>query len=108
MYLLASIIIAADSISASRPGARRESFEEYIKRLQALETIATSFDGVDKAFAIQAGREVRIFVNSEKVLDDSALILARDIAKKIEENMKYPGQIKITLIRETRVIEYAK
>lgn len=107
-FLLASIIIAADSISASRPGARRESFEEYIKRLQALETIATSFDGVDKAFAIQAGREVRIFVNSEKVLDDSALILARDIAKKIEENMKYPGQIKITLIRETRVIEYAK
>lgn len=107
-YIESSIIIAADAISASRPGARRESFEDYLKRLTTLEGIATSFDGVEKAFAIQAGREIRVFVSSEAVNDDSAFLLARDIAKNIEEGMKYPGQIKVTLIRETRVIEYAK
>lgn len=106
--VLASIIIAADSISASRPGARRESFDDYIKRLQTLESLATSCEGVEKAYAIQAGREVRVFVNSEKITDDNAYMLARDIAKKVEGGMKYPGQIKVTLIRETRVIEYAK
>jgi len=107
-FLTAAIVSAADAISASRPGARRESFENYIKRLQTLEAAATSFDGVEKAYTIQAGREVRVFVASEKVDDQSAAILARDIAKKIESEMKYPGQIKITLIRETRIVEYAR
>ncbi len=107
-YLTSAIVSAADAISASRPGARRESFENYIKRLQTLEGIATSFEGVEKAYAIQAGREVRIFVASDKVDDQKASIMARDIAKKIENEMKYPGQIKITLIRETRIIEYAR
>jgi ribonuclease Y len=107
-YPEASILIAADAISASRPGARRESFEDYLKRLTTLESIATSFEGVEKAYAIQAGREVRVFVASDSVNDDTAYLLARDIAKKIEGGMKYPGQIKVTLIRETRVVEYAK
>jgi len=107
-YLTAAIVSAADAISASRPGARRESFENYIKRLQSLEAAATSFEGVEKAYAIQAGREVRVFVASDKVDDQKATIMARDIAKKIENEMKYPGQIKITLIRETRIIEYAR
>lgn len=107
-YLTAAIVSAADAISASRPGARRESFENYIKRLQSLEAAATSFEGVEKAYAIQAGREVRVFVASDKVDDQKAAIMARDIAKKIESEMKYPGQIKITLIRETRIIEYAR
>ncbi|MFN4216794.1 MAG: ribonuclease Y [Brevinematales bacterium] len=107
-YLTAAIVSAADAISASRPGARRESFENYIKRLQSLEAAATSFEGVEKAYAIQAGREVRVFVASDKVDDQRAAIMARDIAKKIENEMKYPGQIKITLIRETRIIEYAR
>lgn len=107
-FVEASIVMAADAISASRPGARRESFEEYLKRLQNLENIATSFPGIEKAYAIQAGREVRVFVSSDAVTDDNAYLLAKDIAKKIENEMKYPGQIKITLIRETRVIEYAK
>ncbi|MFN3659973.1 MAG: ribonuclease Y [Brevinematales bacterium] len=107
-YLTAAIVSAADAISASRPGARRESFENYIKRLQSLEAAATSFEGVEKAYAIQAGREVRVFVASDKVDDQRAVIMARDIAKKIESEMKYPGQIKITLIRETRIIEYAR
>ncbi|MCX7882886.1 MAG: ribonuclease Y [Brevinematales bacterium] len=107
-YLTAAIVSAADAISASRPGARRESFENYIKRLQSLEAAATSFEGVEKAYAIQAGREIRVFVASDKVDDQKATIMARDIAKKIENEMKYPGQIKITLIRETRIIEYAR
>lgn len=107
-FLLASIVMAADAISAARPGARRESFDDYVKRLQNLENIATGFQGVDKAYAIQAGREVRVFVSSEVVNDDAAYIMARDIANKVEAEMKYPGQIKVTLIRETRVIEYAK
>ncbi len=107
-FIEASIVMAADAISASRPGARRESFEDYLKRLQMLETIATSFEGIEKAYAIQAGREIRVFVKSDVVSDEKAYLIARDIAKKIENEMKYPGQIKITLIRETRVIEYAR
>jgi ribonuclease Y len=107
-YIEGYIIVSADAISAARPGARRESFEDYVKRLQTLEAAATSFEGVEKAYAIQAGREVRVFAQSDLVNDDAAYILARDIAKKIENEMKYPGQIKVTLIRETRVIEYAK
>ncbi len=107
-YIEASIVTAADAISAARPGARRESFEDYLKRLQNLESIATSFQGIEKAYAIQAGREVRVFVASDVVNDESAYILTKDIAKKIESEMRYPGQIKVTLIRETRVVEYAK
>jgi len=107
-YIEASIVMAADAISASRPGARRESFEDYLKRLQNLESIATSFTGIEKAYSIQAGREVRVFVTSSIVNDEMANVLVKDIAKKIENEMKYPGQIKVTLIRETRVVEYAR
>ena len=99
---------AADAISAARPGARRENVQNYIKRLQQLEEICTSFDGVDKSFAIQAGREVRIMVKPEIVSDDNMVILARDIAKKIEETLEYPGQIKVHIIRENRAFDYAK
>ena len=104
----AVLIQAADAISASRPGARRETLENYIKRLETLENIATSFEGVDKSFAIQAGREVRIIVKPDKISDAQMQILARDVAKKVEEEMEYPGQIKVNLIRETRVVDYAK
>jgi ribonuclease Y len=104
----AVLVAAADAISASRPGARKETVELYIKRLQALEELATSFDGVDKAYAIQAGREVRVMVRPTDVDDAGAMILARDLAKKIEEELKYPGQIKVTVLRETRVVEYAR
>jgi len=107
-YIEGSIVMLCDAISAARPGARRESFDDYIKRLQQLETLSLSCEGVEKAYAIQAGREVRVFVTAEKVTDDQAYIVARDIAKKIEANMQYPGQIKVTLIREMRIIEYAK
>ena len=104
----AVLIQAADAISASRPGARRETLEAYIKRLQQLEEIADSFDGVDKSFAIQAGREVRIIVKPEKISDSQMTLMARDISKRIEDEMDYPGQIKVNVIRETRVIDYAK
>ncbi|MEJ5260538.1 MAG: ribonuclease Y [Anaerohalosphaeraceae bacterium] len=102
------LIAAADAISASRPGARRETLERYIKRLEKLEEIARSFEGVEGCYAIQAGREVRVIVNAEKVSDDAAMKTARDIAKKIEEEMTYPGEIKVTLLREVRCIEYAR
>jgi ribonuclease Y len=102
------LIAAADAISASRPGARRETLERYIKRLEKLEEIAAGFKGVESAYAIQAGREVRVIVNAEKVDDETAMKAARDIAKKIEEEMTYPGEIKVTLLREVRCIEYAR
>ena len=104
----AVLIQAADAISASRPGARRETLETYIKRLEELEKIADSFEGVEKSFAIQAGREIRIIVKPDKISDDKMTLLARDVAKSVEDEMEYPGQIKINLIRETRVVDYAK
>ena len=106
--LEAVLVQAADAISASRPGARRETLETYIKRLQELERIADSFDGVDKSFAIQAGREIRLMVKPDKISDNDMVVLARDVAKKVEAEMEYPGQIKVNVIRETRAIEYAK
>ena len=106
--LIAMIVQAADAISAARPGARRENLETYIKRLQKLEEIANSFEGIEKAFAIQAGREIRIMVKPEEINDDAMVFIARDIAKKIESDLEYPGQIKIHVIRETRQFEYAK
>ncbi len=106
--VIAVLIQAADSISAARPGARRETLESYIKRLQKLEDIANSFSGVDKSFAIQAGREVRIMVKPEDVNDEGMVMVARDIVKRIESELDYPGQIKVNVIRETRTIEYAK
>lgn len=106
--IYALLVAAADAVSASRPGARRESLDAYVKRLEKLEEIATSFEGVNKAFAIQAGREVRVAVSPETTDDGSMQKLAYDIARKIEAEMKYPGQIKVTLIKETRVVDYAK
>ena len=106
--IVACLVQAADAISAARPGARRENLENYIKRLEQLETITGSYPGVEKAYAIQAGREVRVMVKPEQVSEDQMVILARDLAKKIEEEMEYPGQIKVHVIRETKVVEYAK
>jgi len=106
--LLDIIVRSADALSGARPGARKEMLESYVKRLEDLEQIATSFEGVDKAFAIQAGREIRIAVDSGDVSDTESVVLSRDIAKKIEKELTYPGQIKVTVIRETRAVEYAK
>ncbi|MBZ4646368.1 MAG: metal dependent phosphohydrolase [Clostridia bacterium] len=106
--IIACLVQAADTISAARPGARRENLETYIKRLEKLEEIANSFNGVDKSFAIQAGREIRIMVKPEDVSDENAVLIARDIVKKIESELEYPGQIKVNVIRETRAIEYAR
>jgi ribonuclease Y len=102
------IVQVADSISGGRPGARRDSIENYLKRLSELEAIATSFDGIEKAYAIQAGREIRVFVTPDKISDLDAHKVARDIVKRIENELKYPGEIKVTVIRETRITEYAR
>ena len=106
--IVACLVQAADAISAARPGARRENVENYIKRLEKLEEISSSFKGVEKAYAIQAGREIRIMVKPDEVDEDRMVLLAREIAKKIEEEMEYPGQIKVNLIRETKAVDYAK
>ena len=106
--ILAILVQAADALSGARPGARREMMETYVKRLGDLERIATSFSGVQSSFAIQAGREIRVMVSSEQVTDDQSVVMARDIAKKIEAEMTYPGQIKVNVIRETRSVEYAR
>ena len=106
--IVSSLVQAADAISAARPGARRENLETYIKRLQKLEEIANSFDGVEKPYAIQAGREIRIMIKPDVVNDESMILVAKDIVKRIESEMEYPGQIKVSLIRETRAVDYAK
>ena len=106
--IIACLVQAADAISAARPGARRENLENYIKRLEQLESITGSYPGVDKAFAIQAGREVRVMVKPEQVSEDQMVILARELAKRIENELEYPGQIKVHVLRETKVVEYAK
>ena len=102
------LVNAADAVSAARPGARRESLEHYLKRLEGLESIASSFPGVEKAYAIQAGREIRIRVEPERIDDAAAVLLARDVANRIEQDMEYPGQVQVTVVRESRAVEYAR
>ena len=106
--IVACLVQAADAISAARPGARRENVQNYIKRLEKLEEIANSFEGVARSFAIQAGREVRIMVKPEVITDDKMTLIAREIVKKIESELEYPGQIKVNIIRENRAVDYAK
>jgi ribonuclease Y len=105
---ISPIVQACDALSGARPGARREVMEQYIKRLRELEELATSFEGVEKCYAIQAGRELRVILDAEKVTDDRASQLSFDISQKIERDMQYPGQIKVTVIREMRSVAYAK
>ena len=104
----AALVAAADALSAARPGVRKESIENYLKRLEKLEQMALSYKGVDKCYAIQAGREIRIIVKPEDVSDETSSMISRELAKKIESEMTYPGQIKVTVIRESRYVEYAK
>ena len=107
-YVIAHLVAAADTLSAARPGARSETLETYIKRIEQLETLAKGFDGVDKAYAMQSGREVRVIVKAEKVSDSEAILIAQQLRDKIEAEVTYPGQIKIAVIRETRAVETAK
>ena len=106
--VVACLVQAADAISAARPGARRENVQNYIKRLEKLEEIATSFEGVEKSFAIQAGREIRIMVKPEVISDDQMALVAREVVKKIEDELEYPGQIKVNIIRENTTVDYSK
>ncbi len=106
--MISCIVQAADTISAARPGARRETLETYTNRLKQLEDITNNFRGVDKSFAIQAGREIRVMVLPDQINDDDMILLARDISKQIEAELEYPGQIKVSVIRESRVVDYAK
>jgi ribonuclease Y len=106
--LEAVLVVAADAVSGARPGARRESLEQYLKRVEALETMANTFPGVQQSYAIQAGRELRIIVKQEHIDDLGAINLSKMIARKVEESLEYPGQIKVTVIRETRATEFAK
>ena len=106
--VLAYLVQAADAMSSARPGARKSIMENYIQRLEDLESVANSFDGVERTFAIQAGREIRVIVDSSRVTDEQSVMLSRDIARKIEKELKYPGQIRISVVRETRAVEHAR
>ena len=106
--MVACLVQAADAVSAARPGARRENLEHYIKRLEQLEEITSDYPGVEKRYAIQAGREVRVMGKPEQVAEEEMVILARELAKRIENELEYPGQIKVHVLRETKVVEYAK